>query len=76
MSPLGKFTLALIGLRLFGAEGFFVGMFLGHMLIDKTHLIVSLERRLSIIDDNIRIMLPYKYYRYYQSDPKEGKKRD
>ena len=65
MSPLGKFTLALIGLRLFGAEGFFVGMFLGHMLIDKTHLIVSLERRLSIIDDNIRIMLPYKYYRYY-----------
>ena len=65
MSPLGKLTLAIIGLRLFGAEGFFVGMFLGHMLIDRTHLIVSLERRLSIIDDNIRLMLPYKYYRYY-----------
>ena len=65
MSPLGKLTLALIGLRLFGAEGFFAGMFLGHMLIDRTHLIVSLERRLSIIDDNIRLMLPYKYYRYY-----------
>lgn len=65
MSPLGKFTLALIGLRLFGAEGFFVGMFLGHFLIDRTHLIVSLESRLSIIDDNIRLMLPYKYYRYY-----------
>ena len=65
MSPLGKFTLALIGLRLFGAEGFFVGMFLGHFIIDRTHLIVSLESRLSIIDDNIRLMLPYKYYRYY-----------
>lgn len=65
MSPFGKFTLALIGLRLFGAEGFFAGMFLGHMLIDRTHLIVSLERRLSIIDDNIRILLPYKYYRFY-----------
>ena len=65
MSPLGKLTLALIGLRLFGANGFFAGMFLGHFLIDRTHLIVSLERRLSIIDDNIRLMLPYKYYRYY-----------
>ncbi len=65
MSPLGKLTLALIGLRLFGAEGFFAGMFLGHLLIDRTHLIVSLERRLSIIDDNIRLMLPYRYYRYY-----------
>ena len=65
MSPFGKLTLALIGLRLFGAEGFFVGMFLGHFLIDRTHLIVSLERRLSIIDDNIRLLLPYKYYRFY-----------
>ena len=65
MSPLGKLTLAIIGLRLFGADGFFAGMFLGHFLIDRTHLIVSLERRLSIIDDNIRLMLPYKYYRYY-----------
>ena len=65
MSPLGKLTLALIGLRLFGANGFFAGMFIGHFLIDRTHHIVSLEKRLSIIDDNIRLMLPYKYYRYY-----------
>ena len=65
MSPLGKLTFAIIGLRLFGAEGFFVGMFLGHFIVDRTHLIVSLERRLSIIDDNIRLMLPYRYYRYY-----------
>ncbi len=65
MSPLGKITLALIGLRLFGAEGFFVGMFMGHLLIDRTHLILSLQKRLSLIDDNIRLLLPYKYYRCY-----------
>lgn len=65
MSPLGKFTLAIIGLRLWGAEGFFVGMLLGHFIIDRTHLIVSLQRRLGIIDDNIRLLLPYRYYQYY-----------
>lgn len=65
MSPLGKFTLAVIGLRLWGADGFFIGMLLGHFAIDRTHLIVSLQRRLGIIDDNIRLLLPYKYYHYY-----------
>lgn len=65
MSPLGKFTLAIIGLRFFGAEGFFVGMLLGHFAVDGTHLIVSLQRRLGIVDDNIRLLLPYKYYHYY-----------
>lgn len=65
MSPLGKFTLAIIGLRFFGAEGFFVGMLLGHFAVDRTHLIVSLQRRLGIVDDNIRLLLPYKYYHYY-----------
>lgn len=65
MSPLGKFTLALVGLRCFGASGFFIGMILGHILIDKTILIKALEKRLSLIDDNIRLLLPYKFYRYY-----------
>lgn len=65
MSPLGKFTLALLGLRFFGAEGFFIGLFLGHMLIDRTLVITALEKRLSLLDDNIRLMLPYKIYRYY-----------
>lgn len=65
MSPLGKFTLALLGLRCFGAEGFFIGLFAGHMLIDRTLLIKALEKRLSLVDDNIRLLLPYKYYRYY-----------
>lgn len=65
MSPLGKFTLALLGLRFFGAAGLFWGLFLGHILIDRTKLIKLLEKQLSIIDDNIRLMLPYKYYRYY-----------
>ncbi len=65
MSPLGKFTLALLGLRLFGAVGFFWGLFLGHILVDRTKLIKILEKQLNIIDDNIRLFLPYKYYRYY-----------
>lgn len=65
MSPLGKFTLALLGLRFFGAAGLFWGLFLGHVFIDRTKLIKLLEKQLSIIDDNIRLMLPYKFYRYY-----------
>ena len=65
MSPLGKFTLAAIGLRFFGADGFFLGMFLGHMLIDKTKVIKIIEQWISSFDDNIRIMLPYKYYHLY-----------
>lgn len=65
MSPLGKLTLALIGLRCFGAAGFFIGMWLGHMLIDRTLVIKALERYLNMADDNIRLMLPYRFYRYY-----------
>lgn len=65
MSPLGKFTLALLGLRFFGAAGLFWGLFLGHIFIDRTKLIKLLETHLNIIDDNIRLMLPYKFYRYY-----------
>lgn len=65
MSPLGKFTLALLGLRFFGAAGLFWGLFFGHILIDRTKIIKLLEKQLSIIDDNIRLMLPYKYYRWY-----------
>lgn len=65
MSPLGKFTLALLGFRFFGAAGLFWGLFLGHILIDRTKLIRLLEKQLSIIDDNIRLLLPYKYYRFY-----------
>lgn len=65
MSPIGKFTFALLGLRFFGAEGFFVGLFLGHMLIDRTVVICKLEQIVSTLDDNIRLMLPYKVYRYY-----------
>lgn len=65
MSPLGKFTLALLGLRFFGAEGFFVGIWLGHMLVDRTLVIKKLEKYLSMVDDNIRLVLPYKFYHYY-----------
>lgn len=65
MSPFGKFCLAVLGLRIFGAEGFFIGLVLGHLLIDRTVLIKKFKAALSTLDDNIRIMLPYKYYRYY-----------
>ena len=65
MFPIGKFTLSIIGLRLFGGYGFLWGMFLGHMLIDRTILRKIIKQYISTIDDNIRIMLPYKYYRYY-----------
>ena len=65
MSPLGKLTLALFGLKLFGADGFFIGLFLGHMFIDKTYAIRKIEKYISHLDDIIRVKLPYKYYRYY-----------
>lgn len=65
MKPLGKLTLAVIGLRLFGAVGFFWGMFLGHVLIDRTIINKQIAQKLSELDDNIRIMLPYRFYKYY-----------
>lgn len=65
MSPLGKFTFALLGLRFLGASGLFWGILLGHILIDRTKIIKLLEKQLSAVDDNIRLILPYKYYRWY-----------
>ena len=65
MSPLGKLTLALIGVRFFGLNGLLIGLFFGHMLVDKTFIIRKIERMLSHADDVIRLKLPYKYYRYY-----------
>ncbi len=65
MSPLGKLTFALIGLRFLGIDGLLCGLFLGHMLVDKTYLIRKIEAFINHIDDQIRIKLPYKYYRYY-----------
>ena len=65
MSPLGKFTLAVIGLRFWGADGFFIGMFLGQIFIDRTFVIKKMEHWLNLLNDNIRLLLPYKYYHYY-----------
>ena len=65
MSPLGKFTLAIIGLRFAGAVGFFWGMFLGHILIDSTIVIKKIEKFIAQFDDNIRLLLPYHACRYY-----------
>ena len=65
MSPLGKFTLAIIGLRFAGAVGFFWGMFFGHILIDSTIVIKKIEKLIAQFDDNIRLLLPYNACRYY-----------
>ncbi len=65
MFPIGKLTLAVLGLRLAGAVGFFWGMFLGHMLIDRTVLRKKIKQYLSSLDDNIRLLLPYRCYKYY-----------
>ena len=65
MSPLGKLTLALIGLRLLGIDGLLLGLFIGHMFVDKTYVIRNIEKQLNHLDDIIRIKLPYKYYKYY-----------
>ena len=65
MSPLGKFTLAVLGLRLAGANGFFLGLWLGHILIDNSKVIHKIESAMAQLDDNIRLMLPYNASRYY-----------
>lgn len=65
MSPLGKLTFALLGFKMFGLDGLLVGLFLGHMSVDKTYVIRNIEKQLNHLDDIIRIKLPYKYYKYY-----------
>ena len=65
MTPLGKLTLAVIGLRLFGAAGFLWGMFFGHVLIDRTLVKTIIKQKFSQLDDTIRLMLPFRFYRSY-----------
>lgn len=65
MTPIGKLTLAIIGLRLFGATGFLWGMLLGHIIIDRSLVKTYIKKRLNQLDDTIRLMLPFKLYRIY-----------
>ena len=65
MTPIGKLTFAIIGLRLFDTTGFLWGMWLGHILIDRSLVKKFIKSRLNAIDDNIRLMLPYKLYCVY-----------
>ncbi|MDD4557104.1 MAG: TerB family tellurite resistance protein [Alphaproteobacteria bacterium] len=65
MSPLGKLTFSVIGLKLFGISGFLWGLCLGHILLDRTVILKFLFHRLNNLDDNMRLMLPYKYYNLY-----------
>ena len=65
MTPIGKLTLAVIGLRLFGIAGLLWGMLLGHILIDRSLVKKIIKAQLNHLDDNIRLMLPYHLYRIY-----------
>lgn len=65
MTPIGKLTLAIIGLRLFGGIGFLWGMLLGHIIIDRSLVKKYIKTKLNELDDNIRLMLPYRLYCVY-----------
>lgn len=65
MTPIGKLTLAILGLRWFGINGFLWGMLLGHILIDRSLVKTYIKTRLSELDDSIRILLPYRLYCVY-----------
>ncbi len=65
MTPIGKLTLAIIGLRWFGAAGLLWGMLLGHIVIDRSLVKKYIKAKFSELDDNIRLMLPYRLYHVY-----------
>ena len=65
MTPVGKLTLEIIGLRLFGGLGFLWGMLLGHIIIDRSLVKTYIKTKFNEFDDNIRLMLPYKLYCIY-----------
>lgn len=65
MTPIGKLTLAVLGLRWFGLNGFLWGMLLGHIIIDRSLVKKFIKQKLSAFDDSIRLILPYKLYCIY-----------
>ena len=62
MTPIGKIVFSLIGLKLFGALGLFWGMFLGHVLIDRSILNQIIKKKVSYFNDSLRLMIPYRFY--------------
>ena len=54
MTPIGKLTLAVLGLRWFGLSGLLWGMLLGHIIIDRSLVKTYIKNRLNELDDNIR----------------------
>lgn len=65
MTPIGKLTLAVLGLRLFGIDGLLWGMLLGHVIIDRSLVKKFIKTKLSELDDTIRLLLPYRLYCIY-----------
>lgn len=67
MIILGKLTFAILGLSFFGIYGFFWGLCIGHLLVDRTIIIKFISNKLLQWDDDLRLLLPYKYYSFYDS---------
>ncbi len=62
MTPFGKIIFSLIGFKIWGFSGFLWGMFLGHVLIDRSILNQIIKRKLNRLEDTIRLVLPYRFY--------------
>ncbi|MDR1694768.1 MAG: TerB family tellurite resistance protein [Lactobacillaceae bacterium] len=43
----------------------FWGLCLGHLLVDRTIIIKYLYNKLSEWDDDVRLLMPYRFYRFY-----------
>lgn len=63
MSPLGKILFACIGWRFWGLDGLLWGMFLGHILIDRSLVNKWLKLKFFQLDDSLRILIPYQHYK-------------
>ncbi len=61
----GKLIFALLGLFFFGFKGMLIGATIGHILVDRSIIIKILNKKLSQLDDYIRMLLPYKSYLFY-----------
>ena len=63
MSPFGKIAIALISWIFWDLNGLLWGLFLGHILIDRSILNKWLKRKIHQTDDALRIIIPYQSYK-------------
>lgn len=67
MTLLGKLTFSILGFRFFGISGFFWGLCLGHLFFDRTIILKYISNKLDELDDDLRLLLPYRYYSIYDT---------